>query len=311
VLIGTSGGESAERILSIEIIVHKNGLLNMDLNDLINRKGAPTPWEEGDNIPWNEPGFSRRMLNVHLSQANDAASRRFEIIDRQVGWVHTSLLKSKVSSILDLGCGPGLYSTRLARLGHTCYGIDYSPASIEYAAATAHREQLNCDYLCQDIRQAEYPPDKDLVMLIFGEFNVFRPVDIAKILDKSFEALKPGGILLMEPHTFRMVKKLGRQTASWYSSPGGLFFDASHVVLQENIWDENTHTATIRYFVLQTGTGLITRYAQTFQAYLDGEYRDLLIKHGYENIEFRAGLSEDDLQKGLMAIVAAKKLPSV
>ena len=53
------------------------------------------------------------------------------------------------------------------------------------------------------------PGNIDLVMLIYGEFNVFRPVDIGKILDKSWQALKPGGSLLLEPHTFRMVKKLG------------------------------------------------------------------------------------------------------
>ena len=27
----------------------------------------PEPWDEGDNIPWNEPGFSRRMLREHLT----------------------------------------------------------------------------------------------------------------------------------------------------------------------------------------------------------------------------------------------------
>jgi hypothetical protein len=143
-------------------------------------------------------------------------------------------------------------------------------------------------------------------MLIFGEFNVFRPVDIAKILDKSWQALKQGGMLLIEPHTFQMVKKLGKQAASWYSSSGGLFFDDPHMVLKENFWDEKSHTATIRYYVVQAGNGLVTRYAQTFQAYQDAEYHALLIKHGFCNIEIRGTLSDKDPQKGLMAIVAQK-----
>ena len=50
--------------------------------DLIKRKAVPEPWAEGDNIPWSEPGFSERILAEHLSQAHDAASRRFEIIDK-------------------------------------------------------------------------------------------------------------------------------------------------------------------------------------------------------------------------------------
>ncbi len=278
----------------------------MDLQDLIDRSCPPVPWEEGDNIPWNEPGFSRRMLREHLSQAHDAASRRFEIIDRHVAWIYTRLLNRQASRIIDLGCGPGLYSARLAHLGHACRGIDYSPASIEYAASIAQLERLDCQFTCQDIRQAEYPSNIDLVMLIYGEFNVFRPVDIGNILNKSWQALKPGGILLLEPHTFRMVKKLGRQTASWYSSPSGLFFDGPHAVLRENFWDERSHTAAIRYYVLQAANGQVSRYAQTFQAYHDAEYQSFLKEHGFGDIEILPGLSEEDPQKGLLAIIACK-----
>ena len=64
----------------------------MELIDLVNRSSPPLPWTEGDNIPWNEPGFSQRMLKEHFSQEHDDASRRFGTIDRQVDWIHTTLL---------------------------------------------------------------------------------------------------------------------------------------------------------------------------------------------------------------------------
>ena len=57
----------------------------MNLSDLVNRSLNPQPWVEGDHIPWDEPGFSARMLREHLSQEHNAASRRYEIIDQQVG----------------------------------------------------------------------------------------------------------------------------------------------------------------------------------------------------------------------------------
>jgi SAM-dependent methyltransferase len=278
----------------------------MDLNDLINRTSPSAPWSEGDNIPWHEPGFSHRMLKEHLSQSHNAASRRFEIIDRQVEWIHHGLLSGQPSRILDLGCGPGFYDERLARFGHTCFGIDYSPASIEYAISTAQREQLSCQFTRQDIRLAEYPQGVDLVMLIYGEFNVFRPVDAAEILDKAWQALKQGGILLLEPHTFRMVKHLGNRADSWYSSQAGLFFDGPHIVLQENSWDDHSQTATIRYYVVQPAGGRVTPYAQSFQAYSDKDYRSLLNKHGFRNIHLRKSISDEDPQKGLIAIIAYK-----
>ena len=80
----------------------------MNLPDLVRRTTVPVPWDEGDNIPWHDPDFSRRMLREHLSQAHDAASRRTETIDQHVAWIHQTLLRDRPTRILDLGCGPGL-----------------------------------------------------------------------------------------------------------------------------------------------------------------------------------------------------------
>jgi hypothetical protein len=49
--------------------------------DIVERQPEPTPWSEGDNIPWDDPGFSDRMLAEHLSQDHDLASRKSETID--------------------------------------------------------------------------------------------------------------------------------------------------------------------------------------------------------------------------------------
>lgn len=128
----------------------------MKLIDIIHRQSNPQPWSEGEKIPWNDPAFSKRMLKEHLSQAHDAASRRSETIDAQVDWIHQVVLKGRPSRILDLGCGPGLYTSRLADLGHSCTGIDFSPASIAYAKEQATARNLHCLYTEADIRSAEY-----------------------------------------------------------------------------------------------------------------------------------------------------------
>jgi len=246
------------------------------------------------------------MLKEHLSQTHDAASRRSTIIDRHVDWIHTSLLAGLATPILDLCCGPGFYTSRLTRLGHTCFGIDYSLASIEYAMATAAREQLSCTYDYQDVRKAEYPQGMGLVMLIYGEFNVFRPEDAVMILDKAWQALKPGGILLLEPHPFAVVKRLGEAPPSWYSSHGGLFSDQPHIVMQENFWDAELRASTMRYYAVEADSSQVTRFTQSMQAYSDDEYRNLLATHGFERIQLLPGLLGDDSPQELMAIVARK-----
>jgi SAM-dependent methyltransferase len=277
-----------------------------NLQNLISRKLPPVPWEEGDNIPWNEPSFSKSMLKEHLSQEHDAASRRFGIVDKHVGWIDRDLLSKGPSQVLDLGCGPGLYTLRLARLGHKCIGIDYSPASIAYAKDQSRDARVSIEYRCEDIRSTDFTTSLDLVMLIYGELNVFRPEDAKTILKKARRSLHPGGRLLLECHTFSAVRSRGLESASWQSLETGLFSQRPHILLQESFWDVRKRTATTRYFVIESGTDSVGRYASTMQAYTDEDYADLLAECGFGSIEKFPSLTgtEEDRRRDLFVIVA-------
>jgi SAM-dependent methyltransferase len=249
------------------------------------------------------------MLREHLSQEHDAASRRFAKIDAHVAWIHDHVLARRPTCILDLGCGPGLYTSRLARLGHTCVGIDFGPASVAYAVQAAEQEGLGCTYLLRDICTADYGTDYGLAMLIFGEFNVFRPADARLILTKAFQALSMDGILVLEPSTFEAVQREGQAGTSWWSAARGLFSDLPHLGLVENSWDAERCVATIRYYVLDAATDQVTRYASSSQAYTNPQYRDLLVECGFDEVAFYPSLTGgvDDSQREFVAIVARKQ----
>jgi SAM-dependent methyltransferase len=282
----------------------------MHLKEVIQRSIPPKPWEEGDNIPWNEPGFSRRMLVEHLSQEHDAASRRFQTIDRQVNWIHQAILGEKRSRILDLGCGPGFYASRLAQLGHTCTGIDYGPASIQYAKDFAKEAGLSIAYNEEDLRKADYGTGFDLAMLIYGEFNVFQPEDVRTILAKAWKALLPGGQLLLEAHTFEVIQRMGSEPAIWSAMANGLFSNQPHLLLEEGFWDEASQAATRRFFVVNSDSGDVTRYAASYQAYSSAGYRSLLEQCGFQNIFFYPSLTglEDKTTSHLLVILARKEI---
>lgn len=282
----------------------------MNLLDIVTRDPAPEPWAEGEKIPWNDPAFSSRMLAEHLSQAHDAASRRFAIIDQHVAWIHGALLEGAPASVLDLGCGPGFYTSRLARRGCRCVGIDFGPASIAYARAEAARAGLDCTYRLADIRRADYGEGYGLVMLIFGEFNVFTAADAALILRKAYDALAPGGVLLLEPHVFAAVEAEGQAPASWYASQGGLFSERPHIMLMENFWDAERAIATNRYYVAYAETGEVTRYASSMQAYTDDGYRELVARAGFTDFRHYPSLTGEVAPDGygLVALTGRKPL---
>lgn len=281
----------------------------MNLQDIIHRQPVPEPWAEGEKIPWNEPGFSGRMLQEHLSQAHDAASRRVKTIDRQVEWIHRAVLAGKPTRILDLGCGPGLYTQRLAKLGHECVGIDFSPASIAYAREAALADQARCSYIEGDVRSAELGGGYGLVMLIFGEFNTFRRADAALILNKAHRALAQNGRLLLEPHTNAAVRATGKQPSTWYSTESGLFADSPHICLKESFWDSRLNVSTERYYTIDALTSRVSRYASSMQAYTDVQYKGLLQDCGFGNVEFHPSLSgaNDDTQGDFLAILCQKQ----
>jgi len=273
--------------------------------DLLERARCPEPWSEGEKIPWDEPGFSRRMLNEHLTQEHDLASRRSPIIQQHVEWIHTNLLGGIPGRVLDLGCGPGLYCSRLAGLGHTIHGIDFSPASIDYAQTYSRKHGLSCTYLLQDLRTADFGEGYDLAMFIFGELNAFRAPDARRILQKAQQALKPGGRLLLEVSTFKAVRKMGSGPASWSCAAQGLFSEHPHLLLSESCWLLGQSVACERYFTVNLETAEVQRFSACTQAYRVRDYRKLLTACGFKELQFYPSLGGTPPDGNWLVITAA------
>jgi len=277
----------------------------MNLREIIQRNMDLQPWVEGERIPWDDRAFSERILKEHLTQENDAASRPAAMIKKHVDWIQRQLLDEKPSRILDLGCGPGLYTSRLAKLGHTCHGIDFAPAAIEYAIKNAPQ---GCSYELADIRNAAYGSDYDLVIFIFGAFNLSRPESVRLILKKAYDALRPGGLFLIEVSSLDAVDQIGNQPSMWYSAEAGLFSDRPHLCLMETFWDEDRSVATERFFVIDAETGQVTRHAASTQGYTEEEIEEMLLSTGFEGINFYPSLTgkEQDEMNDFLVTSAQK-----
>lgn len=277
------------------------------LMDLITRRMPPIPWDEGDNLPWDEPAFSRRMLREHLTQEHDLASRRSAFIDSHVEWIEQVPLGGRTGRVLDLACGPGLYLNRLARRGHQGVGIDFSPASIDHACKEAAAEGLDVRYVEADIRSADFGTGFDLVSLLYGQLNVFRRSEAASIVARALEALAPGGVFVAEPQRFDSVRRVGESDPSWTTEPAGLFSDSPHLLLTESFWNEPTRSATERFFVVDVADTGVTSHTFTTVAYTDEEMVDVLVNAGFEDVRLEPSLAGDGgSDDSLMVVIGCR-----
>lgn len=277
------------------------------LDKIFDRVVPPVPWDEGDNIPWDDPDFSERMLAEHLSQDHDLASRKTATIARHARWIFEELLGSEPARVLDLACGPGLYTCALAELGCRCVGVDFSPASIRHADETATAGGLPCTHLLADVRRGGFGDGFDLAMMIYGQINVFTPEQVPAILRDMSRSLKPGGTLLLEPQTLAQVRGGGTQSTSWYTAERGLFAAQPHLVLQESYWDEASSTRTERFFVVGV-EGSVERHVLSTVAYEDGELEKMISAAGFENVRaFPSLLGRADEEHATTRVLVATK----
>jgi SAM-dependent methyltransferase len=274
------------------------------ISEIARRNRAPLPWAEGEKIPWNEPTFSRRMLDEHLSQAHDMASRRTPTIVRQVEWIHANVFHAEPRRILDLGCGPGLYADPFVSRGHAYVGIDFSPASIEYARRNAVE---SASFTEGDVRTVGFGQGHSAVMLIYGEMNVFPRPDMDTILARACAALEKDGALILEPHTFDCVRRLGMAPPAWHAALRGVFSEKPYICLTENRWDEKAAVAIERFYVVEEGSTEAAFYTQSVQAYTDEQYARMVEKAGFSKIAFHPSLAGVEKGDGNLFGITARK----
>jgi SAM-dependent methyltransferase len=124
---------------------------------------------------WTDEHTSEQMLAYHLNGEIDVSSRRTRFIDDSVQWMQAHFDLREGRRIIDFGCGPGLYTSRFARLGAEVSGVDFSSRSIEYAREQARREGLDVTYMEADYLGLQPDGPFDLVTMIMCDFCALSP----------------------------------------------------------------------------------------------------------------------------------------
>jgi len=254
----------------------------MNFTDTIEFTKKPQIYAEGNAVMWTDDHISKQLLDVHLNPDIDLASRRRASIESTVDWILNSANMEKMS-ILDLGCGPGLYAELMAERGHKVTGVDFSKNSIEYARNEAIKKNLDIEYVNRNYLELCEENKYDLVMMVFTDFGVLIPEARKILLQNVYRALKPGGIFIFDVLSDKDIE-MKVAAKSWGMEERGFWKDKPHLILSDSFYYPKNKVILYQHIVIDHSDNLdIYRFWAHF--FTSDDLRKVLGQEGFEKTE--------------------------
>jgi len=204
----------------------------------------PALWQRSIEAFWDDEHISKGMLDAHLNPDWDAASRKHSYIDCSAQWL-SSIIPAQ-GKILDLGCGPGLYTKRLSGAGYDVTGMDFSRRSIEYAKS----QDVKTEYIYQNYLELDYTDTFDAVTLIYCDFAALTPDERQTLIHRVYQALKPGGLFIFDVFMDVHFKSKANKTSWSFCNNGGFWSSEPHICLDATYLYENNTIAVDQHIVV-------------------------------------------------------------
>jgi SAM-dependent methyltransferase len=144
------------------------------------------PWHEDDSFweTWGQLMFTPEKI----ADAKDEMEKVVALSELEPG-----------ASVLDLCCGVGRCSLELARRGFKVTGVDRTAGYLAKARKQAEQENLDMEFIQDDMRKFVRPESFDCVISMFTSWTYFEEPDEDKqVILNTYSSLKPGGKLVIQ-----------------------------------------------------------------------------------------------------------------
>jgi SAM-dependent methyltransferase len=203
-------------------------------------------------------------------------------------WVETvtQMVGEQRGTLLDVGCGTGELSIRLAQAGFHVTGIDLSEDMLSVAQAKTCERGLSIPYFQQNMVEMEGLGPFDVITIFCDSLNYLESEEqVVETFQRVYNLLKPGGIFMFDVHsTYKMTEIFQHNTFAineeeisyiWQCYEGNIPFSVEH---------------DLSFFVLDAKTGQYDRidelhFQRTFPI---EQYEDWLNAIEFNQIEITA-----------------------
>lgn len=192
--------------------------------------------------------------------------------------------------VLELGCGTGSLTARLAKAGYDMIGVDNSPAMLQEAMEKKEAEKLDILYLMQDMRAFELYGTVRAVVSICDSMNyITEEEDLLQVFRLVNNYLDPGGLFLFDLNTeYKYEKILGDQTIAENRREGSFIWE------NEYIPDEKINVYNLTLFIPRKD-GFYEKYEEEHyqRAYSLEQVKELLGQAGMEYVTAYDAFTEE------------------
>ncbi|MFI3209002.1 MAG: class I SAM-dependent methyltransferase [Eubacteriales bacterium] len=214
--------------------------------------------------------------------------------DEWCTYLHNLLKEYNIEEgiLLDLGCGTGSVTERLAEKGYDMIGVDYSSEMLDIAMQKASKEKHGILYLLQDMREFELYGTVNAVISLCDSMNyITEEEDLLSVFKLVNNYLDPGGIFIFDLNTeFKYKELLGEQTITESREDCTFIWD--------NYYDEeemiNEYELTL--FVQEQESKLYERFQEYHyqKAYKLEKVKALLEEAGLEFVTIYEAMTKDE-----------------
>jgi len=242
----------------------------------INSRPSPFQFYTAEEL-WTNEHTSKQMLTYHLNETIDVSSRNKNFIKKSVDWIMSYFKVDENAKIADFGCGPGLYTTRLAEHGAKVTGIDFSKNSIDYAKEVVKEKKLNINYIINNYLDVEIEDRFDLILMIMCDFCALSPDQRKKMLSKFHSCLKPDGSVLLDVYSLNSFNQKEESAAYELNQFNGFWSPDDYYCFVNTFKYEKDKVILDKYTIIEKSrTRVVYNWLQYFS-------QETLIKEFEEN----------------------------